>query len=102
MNFNKKKAERKKHPFRFLKGSDVEDRQSNVKVNEDGAGIHDGGDKGGSHDGRIQLALFRYDGEHTADHLRHADGDKQADAHSDGDEEILVEEPDPQDIDGHQ
>ena len=66
MNFNKKKAERKKHPFRFLKGSDVEDRQSNVKVNEDGAGIHDGGDKGGSHDGRIQLALFRYDGEHTA------------------------------------
>ena len=55
----------------------AEDSLCDLEIQDQAAGVHDGGDEGGRHDGRVGAQLLGGQRQHTAHQLCEADAEEQ-------------------------
>ena len=77
----------------FLYVSDAQQDGGEAEVDQQGQGVHDGGDEGGGHHGGVEAQLFSQQGQHTAHDFggEHGAHQGQADDGGHGDGDGIVE-----------
>ena len=70
----------------------AEDSLCDLEVEDQAAGVHDGGDEGGRHDGRVGAQLLGGQRQHTAHQLCEDDAEEQrhADDHCVADDIVIL------------